>query len=310
MAKCYSCGKNFDYEKYYGICPKCGAYNRENTPEDEHKELHKEYDAAAPGANHYSMDGMNGDSSQNAYRMNGSSNQSAYSMNGTGTQKRKASPAGTVIFILLILGIIACIAVPIFFLVGRSMQIGMSMVSDIGDMEQYVEESLDGALEREIVHTKQNAEIIDWQTGEACFLGSNGEQEMVVEDARVLIPAGMVEGFPEDENLVAITVSYQSYYEDYYYYYAVEKFYVGYGENTFKEALEPYYLEEYMDVLGNVTALDAYEMSYENGQGEILVFVPEDVTSVDLYLESRNENTYELIEIYRIPLEIMPGEGI
>lgn len=24
--KCKSCGKFFDYENYYGICPKCGAY--------------------------------------------------------------------------------------------------------------------------------------------------------------------------------------------------------------------------------------------------------------------------------------------
>ena len=27
--KCLSCGKNFDYEKYYGICPKCGTYNKQ-----------------------------------------------------------------------------------------------------------------------------------------------------------------------------------------------------------------------------------------------------------------------------------------
>ena len=25
--KCISCGKNFDEEKYYRICPKCGTYN-------------------------------------------------------------------------------------------------------------------------------------------------------------------------------------------------------------------------------------------------------------------------------------------
>ena len=24
--KCSNCGKNFDYEKYYGICPKCGSF--------------------------------------------------------------------------------------------------------------------------------------------------------------------------------------------------------------------------------------------------------------------------------------------
>ena len=33
--KCISCGKNFDEEKYYRICPKCGTYNnvKKTTPD-------------------------------------------------------------------------------------------------------------------------------------------------------------------------------------------------------------------------------------------------------------------------------------
>lgn len=26
--RCFNCHKNFDYEKYYGICPKCGSFNK------------------------------------------------------------------------------------------------------------------------------------------------------------------------------------------------------------------------------------------------------------------------------------------
>lgn len=66
--KCSSCGKNFDYEKYYGICPKCGTFQRQEEKEqqeiweqfgsrygeeelreeldtgDSHEELHDAYD--------------------------------------------------------------------------------------------------------------------------------------------------------------------------------------------------------------------------------------------------------------------------
>lgn len=35
--KCFNCGKSFDYDKYYGICPKCGCYNK-RIVESEHQE--------------------------------------------------------------------------------------------------------------------------------------------------------------------------------------------------------------------------------------------------------------------------------
>lgn len=39
--KCLSCGKNFDGEKYYCICPKCGTYNK---PEDKTSQTSPEAD--------------------------------------------------------------------------------------------------------------------------------------------------------------------------------------------------------------------------------------------------------------------------
>ena len=38
--RCYNCHKNFDYEKYYGICPKCGCFNQKETREERHEDLH------------------------------------------------------------------------------------------------------------------------------------------------------------------------------------------------------------------------------------------------------------------------------
>ena len=42
--KCFKCGRNFDYEKYYGICPKCGCYNKPETAQEQHQQLHDMYD--------------------------------------------------------------------------------------------------------------------------------------------------------------------------------------------------------------------------------------------------------------------------
>lgn len=42
--RCYNCNKSFDYEKYYGICPKCGCYNKKVSAEEEHQQYHDTYD--------------------------------------------------------------------------------------------------------------------------------------------------------------------------------------------------------------------------------------------------------------------------
>lgn len=42
--RCYNCNKDFNYEKYYGICPKCGCYNKKISPEEQHWKYHDEYD--------------------------------------------------------------------------------------------------------------------------------------------------------------------------------------------------------------------------------------------------------------------------
>ncbi|MEI3524749.1 MAG: hypothetical protein V8Q27_00380 [Eubacteriales bacterium] len=41
--RCYNCNKKFDYEKYYGICPKCGCFNRQETAEEQHEAVHDRF---------------------------------------------------------------------------------------------------------------------------------------------------------------------------------------------------------------------------------------------------------------------------
>lgn len=44
--KCSNCKKKFDNDQYHGICPKCGAFNRVTTAEQEdHDRYHQMYDS-------------------------------------------------------------------------------------------------------------------------------------------------------------------------------------------------------------------------------------------------------------------------
>lgn len=301
MAKCFSCGKSFDYEKYYGICPKCGAYNRENTAGEEHRELHERYDTTEPHAAHYDEGHDSG-----YYGSFGTAGMS--SANGRAASERKASPAGTVIFVLLLIGILLSMAMPFLYTFGRTMGLGADIAYEFGDSDLYesdaddVDEDGEPSAQRE-----QTAQILPAAAGETVSLGRNGEMTVTVTGARVIVPAGQVSDFPEGENLVGIAVSYANDYQDYYSYYALDTPYVGYN-GKYKMAVDSYDVEDYRNILENISIVDEYNITSGSGQGEILVFVPKEVTSLDFYLESRDESDYQMLEIYRIPLDVEPGK--
>lgn len=50
--KCFNCGKKFDYEKYYGICPKCGCFNKTETAKEQHQRFHDVYDGGYRHSEH------------------------------------------------------------------------------------------------------------------------------------------------------------------------------------------------------------------------------------------------------------------
>ncbi len=41
--RCFNCNKNFDYDKHYGICPKCGCFNQKETQAERHEDLHDRF---------------------------------------------------------------------------------------------------------------------------------------------------------------------------------------------------------------------------------------------------------------------------
>lgn len=297
MAKCFSCGKSFDYEKYYGICPKCGAYNRENTAREEHQELHEKYDTTEQHTSHY-------DAGYGSGYYGGVGSGGMSSTTGTMSQERKASPAGTIIFVLLIIGILLSMALPFLYAFGRTMGLGADIIYEFGDSDIYEPDT--GDVEEPSAQREQTAQILPAAAGETISLGRNGEMTVTVTGARVILPAGHVSDFPEEDNLVGIAVSYANDYQDYYSYNALDALYVGYN-GSYKLALDSYDVEEYRNILKNIPIVDEYNIASGSGQGEILVFVPKEVTSLEFYLESRDESDCQLLEIFQIPLDIEPG---
>lgn len=286
MARCYSCNKNFDYEKYYGICPKCGAYNKKETPQEEHQELHRQYDNTEIPQSHYEDMGTS-----TSYNMGASTTYNEWS--AMADEKPKKSSLGGVVFIALVIGIICAIVIPIQHVGGTITKLMEGTPTELSETEKESEDSV-----------SQEAPIILGDVYQSCKLGHKGELEITVEEARIVVPAGTVVDFPEGENLVGITIRFANSCTEYYDYLTVDKFYVKYGVDTYKRTLKNYDVSDYMGYLEGVTVLDEYETVASGGHGELLVFVPEGVETIELYLESRNEKTNELIEIYQIPLEI------
>lgn len=330
MAKCYNCGKSFDYDKYYGICPKCSAYNKEKLPEEEHQELHEAYDQEKEcnnlgGQEYHSMPGpepsreyQTGFGAEYRSMPGGTPPQGYYgSYGGYGTGgnvgRPKSSGASIAVFILLILAIVVAIGMPIVYLMGKSMNFGIQVVKDtveaVGDWEEDDWASLDDYADEAPVpenqQPRQSVEIRTAGVNDPCLFGR--EQSMTVTvtgQPYVKVPAGQMPTFPEGEKLVAIPVSYSDESTEYTDYNALGIVYIGYGEQKYRAVLSTYDMEGYAQELELTDAVDAYSLVGGRGEGTVLVFVPEEFTEFSLYLESRDGDTNQMLGLYEIPLVI------
>lgn len=294
MAKCFNCGKSFDYEKYYGICPKCSAYNKEMLSEEEHQELHEKYDGMNPHSesSHEQMHKVYDEVDPHAeeYRRDTYGNTSSASIIG---------------FVCILLGIVAAIIVPITYVVVNLTDI-MSMTETeytYGGESWSSDREDDYSIQKKEI--LQNPELITLNPGEKLVLGEETQCEITVEEAYIVAFADTVEGFPKGENLVAFKINYQNNNTDLRTSYDFMDIpYVGY-QKVFKECLDEYDLVSYEEVIENENALDVWELKRDiNGNGVFFAFVPADVINVDFYLESRVESTNDISVIYKIPLEV------
>ena len=109
--KCFNCGKKFDYEKYYGICPKCGCFNKTETAKEQHQRYHDAYDGGYRHSEHTYSDYEQQDASQkvqetHTYRASDDFTGSTYVRSA---EEKKKSGRGSTIF--LIASIVICVLI-------------------------------------------------------------------------------------------------------------------------------------------------------------------------------------------------------
>lgn len=320
MGKCSGCGKEFDYEKYYGICPKCGVYNKENLSQEVYEELHRQYDGETPKDEStqktYAAENRSDAGGNTSWTAGAAGNQQIYVAKPVTERKRaKSSGMSIAVFICILIGIVIGIIFPFGYLMGKS----VSLVSDlewdstVDILEDYEE---NGSIDfyEEDNKIPNMPEILSKEAGEAFQIGEAVTYHISVESAEVVAAAGTVPDFPPAENLVAVKVNYErtgdSNGYEYYSYNMFDVAYVGYN-GTFKPCVDEYVLMDYEAVLPQMNILDVWEISEDaNGTGVFLVFVPVGVTEIDFYLESRSEETNHIQEIYSVPLQINAGEEV
>lgn len=291
MAKCYNCGKIFDYEKYYGICPKCSAYNREILPDEQHEERYKEDNYQVKLHNEYEE----GNYQEEQYK----EYEGTYHGEKILNEKKTSSVPSVLVFIILLVGIAAGIAAPL----GYGTFCIVSMVKE--------DAIFSNTYEQKTKKIPQNPEIITKESGEAFTLGRDTQCQIQVEQAYIVARGDEVKGFPQGENLVAVKLEYETgnteVYDSYYF---MGEPYIKF-DGRFRNSVSDYVLKDYEEIISEETILDVWKMcSNANGTGLFLFFVPAEVTNLHFYMDSRAEDTNDISVIYEVPLEINAGEGI
>ncbi len=291
--KCSKCGKNFDYEKYYGICPKCGTYNREDRQEE----------------NLFLRDGRDPFADMSGGRQEDSRRQEqSYNMLGQGqrpdpfreaageytgeprpskvyqpkdegdrpdTKKKKK---GCLFFIICLLFCLLCIAA----VIGAEMYYGMK---------------------REEMAALEELEIVSAGMGEEFTVDSH---VLAVTGAQVLEEADMRPEFPQGEKCIAVSFTARTSddFSDY-----LEVPYLAYetgGRRVYKEALYSDDFQVYAGYYG-ISLMDSYGWSYEeNAEGAFVFFVEEDAQNLRVCVEERAGRYEEesLERVYEIPLSL------
>lgn len=111
--KCLNCGKNFDYEKYYGICPKCGCFNKKETAREQHQRYHDAYDGGYRHSEYTYSDYEQGENSYEAQkaRPDGASGDFAGSVYVWPAEEKRKSGRGSTLFLIVSIVIFVLVSV-------------------------------------------------------------------------------------------------------------------------------------------------------------------------------------------------------
>ena len=287
--KCISCGKNFDEDKYYRICPKCGTYNNVKRPEYRLDDDPAFWGGEASGqgarqslpqgqANPYVQQGDHTSGQDIFYRTEQEMN-----ARRQGTEKPASNKK-------LVISLLILVAVGVFLLI-TSVVLVMRQESpqDISDR----------LLEEELTETPVSL-------GEEFVLEEESGLPLSIQSVELVCEADTFADFPAGQKLVAVELyspggEIQEYAFDPS---PLGSVYVAYEtENgtSYKEALDGEDFNAYRSVIGDREAFNPWDIQYgDETRGYMYVFLPAAVNEGTVCVEARDITDNRVLEVYAL----------
>lgn len=275
--KCFNCGKNFDYEKYYGICPKCGCFNKTETAEEQHQRYHDAYDGGYQHSEH-TYSGY--EEQESVYRKPKESTVSVYAQP---IVEEKKSDRGSTIFLIasIICVLISLCGTALSFLYGKSQD---------KKLQQEVMESVTEQKEHDLGESF-SIQGMSLTVAEAWILDEGWENNPNIPRNKKLVAvriAGTSDGEWADKN-------------------RLEDAYIRYDGLCYWQ-IPTYEFDEYEEEYG-VLLFDRYTLcGVAEGEGCLVFWVDEDEQEFTLCLEERREENPAFIQaIHSIQIHLEEG---
>ena len=280
--RCYNCNKKFDYEKYYGICPKCGCFNRQETAEEQHEAVHDRFGDSSDEDCHRSHRTF---SAHPGEERDGSFTYQEDGYTYTAFEGETAKKKGVGFFVFCIL----------FFVLSVFLLIGTIIYTTVNPMVSvFVTEPENGS----------GLEIVKHEAG-ASFIFQE-KMTLQVLECREVADSSIFPTMEEGKKLVAVHVQGESdgQYEDYNGLYGI---YLE-TEGHYREPISSYYFEPYAQILGVYPALDDSSFKGEAYcDGWYGFLVDADADTAVLWLDEYDCTDWDggnLIRTHRIELPI------
>lgn len=273
--KCLSCGKNFDYEKYYGICPKCGTYNKAASEADTTQTFQEEFTST-----------QEAEPTQEESVPTQEPEPTFFSQTKEEKQKRVRKN--------LILGIAILVALTIILTIVQGIVTGYLGSSDYREKKRKDIEEV--AIEKS-------------DLGEAYTIENEYGRTLTVAKAEVLAEADTIGGFPAGQRLIAVRIESNKVDDISYDTYAhapVKDFYISY-DGTYRSTVPNYKLTSggYDDIIGNRQSIDSYEFSDAGSHtGYLFFFIPAEAQKIDFVYSVVDTESCDLIKYVKVPLEV------
>lgn len=277
--KCLSCGKNFDGEKYYCICPKCGTYNK---PEDKTSQTSPEADFI------YEEPQAESDREDAVKSPDVDITKTAASVPDAQETREKKAKRNLLILIVIFL------ALSFLFTIVKNIVVG------------YLGTDNYKASHREDV---TEVAVSKGKVGQAYTVEKDYGRTLTVASAEVLAEADTVEGLPKGQRLIAVrlesnqvdSIDYDSYENA-----PVDDFYISY-DGSFRSEVGTYQFDKggYDDLIGNRQSISPYDFMGSGAHaGYVFFFVPKEAENIAFFYSIADTDSGEIQKYVSVPLHL------